>query len=107
MIPSMKGKLYKYAATQVNESTFKYNPGVIKISMIQLLLKATIWTWGRDATNAAEVEMKQLHWQNSFMPKLWNKLSLEQKNKVLESHIFIKQKRSGEIKGRTVAGGNK
>ncbi len=63
--------------------------------------------WGKDATNAAEAEMKQLHWQNSFMPKLWNKLSPKQKEKVLETHIFITQKRSGEIKGRTVAGGNK
>ena len=75
--------------------------------MTQLLLKTAIKTWEKDATNAAEAEMKQLHWRNSFMPKLWNKLSLEQKDKVLESHIFIKQKRSGEIKGRTVAGGNK
>ena len=41
------------------------------------------------------------------MPKLWNKLSAEQKENVLESHIFITQKRLGEIKGRTVAGGNK
>jgi hypothetical protein len=66
-----------------------------------------IKVWGKDATNAAEAEMKQLHWQNSFMPKLWNKLSPKQKEKVLETHIFITQKRSGEIKGRTVAGGNK
>jgi hypothetical protein len=71
------------------------------------LLKAAIKVWGKDATKAAEAEMKQLHWQNSFMPKLWNKLSPEQKEKILESHIFITQKRSGEIKGRTVAGGNK
>jgi hypothetical protein len=41
------------------------------------------------------------------MPKLWNKLSPEKTEKVLESHIFITQKRTGEIKGRTVAGGNK
>jgi hypothetical protein len=26
---------------------------------------------------------------------------------VLESHIFIKQKHDGKIKGRTIAGGNK
>ena len=51
--------------------------------------------------------MKQLHWRNSFVPKLWNKLSAEQKEKVLESHIFITQKRLGEITRRTVSGGNK
>jgi hypothetical protein len=26
---------------------------------------------------------------------------------ILESHIFLKEKRTGEIKGRTMAGGNK
>ncbi len=26
---------------------------------------------------------------------------------ILESHMFMKQKQSGEVKGRTVAGGNK
>ena len=41
------------------------------------------------------------------MPKLYSKLSSEQKEKICESHIFIKQKKSGEFKGRTVAGGNK
>ena len=43
-IPSKKGKLYKYAATQVNGSTFEYNPRVIKVIMTQLLLKAAIKT---------------------------------------------------------------
>ena len=41
------------------------------------------------------------------MPKLYKDLSPAQKEKILESHIFIKKKKSGEIKGRTVAGGNK
>ena len=103
----MKGKSYKYVATQVNESTFEYDPRVIETIFTQLLLKAVIKTWGKDATNAAEAEMKQLHWRNSFMPKLYEDLSPEQREKILESHIFIKQKRSGEIKGRTVTGGNK
>ena len=53
MIPSMKGKSYKYAATQVNKSKFEYNPRVIKTMFTQLLLKTAIKTWGKDATNAA------------------------------------------------------
>jgi hypothetical protein len=59
------------------------------------------------ATNASKAEMKQLHWRNSFVPKLYSKLSAKKKEKVLESHIFIPQKRSGEIKERTVARGKK
>jgi len=107
MIPSMKGKSYEYAATQVNESTFEYDPRLIKTIFTQLLQKFAIKTWGKDATNAAKAKMNQLYWQNSFMPKLYNNLSPEQREKILESHIFIKQKKSGEIKGRTAAGGNK
>ena len=41
------------------------------------------------------------------MPKLYNDLSSEQEEKILKSHIFIKQKKLGEIKGRTVAGVNR
>ena len=63
--------------------------------------------WGDDARIAAESEMKQLHWRNSFKPIHWRELTKEQKRTILESHIFMKQKQSGEIKGRTVAGGNK
>ena len=105
MIPSMKGKPYEYTATQVNESTFEYNPRVIKTIFTQLSLKAAIKTWGKDATNAAKAKMKQLHCRNSFMPKLCEDLSTKQREKILESQIFIKQKKSGEIKGRSVAGG--
>jgi hypothetical protein len=103
----MKGKLYEYTATQVNKITFEYDPRVIETIFTQLSLKAAIKTWGKDATNAAKADMKQLRWRNSFMPKLYKDLSPEQREKILESHIFIKQKRSVEIKGRTVAGGNK
>jgi hypothetical protein len=103
----VKGKTYNYSTTQLEKSKFEYDPRVVEMIFTKLSLKAVIKAWGKDATNAAEAEMKQLHWQNSFMPKLWNKLSPKQKEKVLESHIFITQKRSGEIKGRTVAGGNK
>jgi hypothetical protein len=105
----MNGKSYNYLANQLEQSKFEYNPRVIETIFTNLLLKAAIkaWGWGKDATIAAKAKMKHLHWRNSFMPKLWNKLSAEQKEKVLESHIFITQKRSGEIKRRTVSGGNK
>ena len=63
--------------------------------------------WGNEAKIAAEAEMKQLHWRNTFKPIRWRDMTEEQKKTVLESHIFMKMKQSGEIKGRTVAGGNK
>ena len=51
--------------------------------------------------------MKQIHFRNTFRPKHWKELTQRQKDMVLESHMFIKEKRDGKIKGRTVAGGNK
>jgi hypothetical protein len=69
--PSMKGKTYNYSNTQLEKSMFEYDPRVVIMIFTQLSLKAAIKAWGKDATNAAEAEMKQLHWRNSFMPKLW------------------------------------
>ncbi len=52
-------------------------------------------------------EMKQLHWQNSFIPMHWKSLTAEQCKNVLESHIFVERKQDGLLKARQVAGGNK
>ncbi len=75
--------------------------------MAQLSFKAALKTWGNDVLIAAESEMTQLHWRNSFRPVRYQELSKKQKQMILESHIFMKQKRTGEIKGRAVAGGDK
>jgi hypothetical protein len=56
---------------------------------------------------AAQSKMKQLHFRNTFKPKHWRELSQVQRQTVLESHTFLNQERDGNIKGRTVAGGNK
>jgi hypothetical protein len=37
----------------------------------------------------------------------WQDLTHAQRKSIMESHMFLKEKRTGEIKGRTVAGGNK
>ena len=52
-------------------------------------------------------EMRQLHLHGTFEPQQRHELSSKEKYKVLESHIFLKLKRDGTIKGRAVAGGNK
>jgi hypothetical protein len=51
--------------------------------------------------------MKQLHLRNTFNPKHWREMSRVQRQTLLESHIFLKQKCDGKIKGITIAGGNK
>jgi hypothetical protein len=77
--------------------------------MTQLSLKAALKQWGKDAKVVVEAEAKakQLHWRNSFKPVHWKEVNKEKQKQILELHIFVKKKRSGQIKAHKVAGGNK
>jgi Reverse transcriptase (RNA-dependent DNA polymerase) len=119
--PSFTGKKYATALAQVREQGILHpnthllfnqtiqdsRPEIVAIILTQLSLKAGLNKWKGKAQDAAYAEMKQLHLRDTFRPKRWSELSDESKNNVLESHMFLKEKRNGEIKGRTVAGGNK
>ena len=119
--PSMKGSKYEYAVTQlesqgvlnpdahmfVQEEFYQHEPDVVAAIMTQLSLKAGLKQWGDKAETAVKSEMKQLHMRNTFKPKHRHELTEIQRQMVLESHMFLKEKRDGKIKGRTVAGGNK
>jgi hypothetical protein len=91
----------------VQEDFYQAKPDIVAAITTQLSLKAGLKEWGEEAFMAAQSEMKQLHFRNTFKPKQWRELSQVQRQKVLESHMFIKKKRDRNIKGRTVAGGNK
>ena len=43
---------------------------------------------------------------DTFRPKLKKDLTQQEVDSILESHLFLKEKRDGTIKGRTVANGN-
>jgi hypothetical protein len=73
----------------------------------QLSLRTSLKQWKGKAKDAAYAEMKQLHTGDTFHPLRWENLLPEHKKSVLESHMFLKQKRDRDIKGHTVAGGNK
>jgi hypothetical protein len=117
----MTGSKYSYAVTQletqgvlnpdahmfVQEDFYQAEPDVVAAIMTQLSLKAGLKEWGDRACTAARSEMKQLHLRSTFKPKHWRELSQVQCQMVLDFHMFLKQKRDGKIKGRTVAGGNK
>jgi hypothetical protein len=119
-IPSLSGSKYSYAAMQlesqgvlnpdlhmfVQEGFYQAEPDVVAAIMTQLSPKAGLKEWGEEAFMTAQSEMKQLHLRNTFKPKHWRELSQVQRQTVLGSHVFLKQKRDGKIKGRTVAGGN-
>ena len=51
--------------------------------------------------------MKQTHFRNTFITMHRRELTYEERQMVLESHMFIKDKLYGKIKGRTVAGENR
>ena len=69
----------------------------------RLSLEAGLKQWGDRAYTAAHTEMKQLHMHDTFKPKHWHELTHLQKQMILKSHIFLKEKRCGIMKGQTVA----
>jgi hypothetical protein len=116
----MMGSKYSYAVTQlesqgvlnpdahmfVQDYFYQAEPDVVGAIMTQLSLKAGLKEWGKKGFKAAHSEMKQ-YLRKTFKPNHWRELSKAQRHTVLESHMFLKLKRDGKIKGRTVAGGNK
>ncbi len=71
-------------------------------------MKAAIRKWSQETEYAITKEMKQLHWRNSYKPKHWHELTKkQQKEQILESHIFVEQKQDELIKAREVTGGKK
>ncbi len=126
-IPSMQGNKYQSVLAQITSSlgTSDASMALAKMSaklmnkgiqqranfvgmvMAQVLLKAALKKWGKEAEESVGKEMKQLHWQNSFKPMHWKSLTAKQHKKVLESHIFVERKCDGALKAQQVAGGNK
>jgi hypothetical protein len=94
-IPSMKGNKYAVELTQIVASLKEskdvkclahmsvnlmnkgvhQNAGIVGMVMAQLSLKTTIKKWGNETKYAVTIEMKQLHWRNSYKPKHWHELS--------------------------------
>jgi hypothetical protein len=91
----------------VQDDFYQAEPDVVTAIMTQLSLKAGLKEWGKKGFKAAHSDMKQFNLRKTFMPKHWRELSKAQRQTVLDSHMFLKLKRDGNIKWRTVAGGNK
>jgi hypothetical protein len=108
--PSMSGKSYAYMQLELlflQNTCYKYSSKVVEMVMTQLSLKAALKQWGKDAKVAVEAKAKLLHWQNSFKPVHWKDVNKEKRKQILKLHVFVKRKRTGQIKARKVAGGNK
>jgi hypothetical protein len=91
----------------VQEDLYQAGTDIVAAIMTQLSPKAGLKEWGDESFTATQSEMKQLYFRNTFNLNHWRELSQVQRQTVLDSHMFLKQKRDGKIKGRTMAGGNK
>jgi hypothetical protein len=109
-IPIMSGNSkYAYAVTQlerhgalhpdahmfVQSDMYHAEPDVVAAIMTQLSLKVGLREWGKEAQKAVHSEMKQLHFRDTFRPMHWRDLTHAQRKSILESHMFLKQKRTG------------
>ena len=73
----------------------------------QYNLQKGLKLFGDRAEAAVDSELSQIHSLNAFVQKFTKDLSYEQKNKALESLLFITENRNGNIKGQNVADGSK
>jgi hypothetical protein len=101
------GALCPDARTFFDQSKCQEELDVAAAIMTKLSLKPGLKQWGGKAAEAVRSEMTQLHFRDALKPFHWNESSHAQKLNVLESHLFLKEKRDSEVKERTVAGGNK
>ena len=77
------------------------------LALTQLPLKKGLKEWGKKGTEGMYSEMKQLHFRDTFIPRHMKDLTEKKRKEMLESHMFLKQKRYGNVKGRHVAGWTK
>ena len=75
--------------------------------MTQLSMKAGLKHWKDKVKDAVSKELGQLHWRDTFELVDPKSLTREEFQNVLESHLFLKEKCDGSIKGQMVTSGNK
>jgi hypothetical protein len=75
--------------------------------MAQFLMRAGFKRFKERGEEAVTKELSQLHFRDTFEPINPKDLNEVERLQVLESHLFLKEKRDTTVKGRMVAGGNK
>jgi hypothetical protein len=70
-------------------------------------MKAGMKQFKQRGEDAVSKELSQLHFRDTFEPINPKDLTNEERKEVLESHLFLKEKRDATVKGRMVTGGNK
>jgi len=78
---------------------------VVGYLMMQYNLKPGLRKFGARGASAAVKELTQLHIMDTCMPLEVSKISREQRMRALSSLMFLKEKRTGDIKGRACING--
>ena len=73
---------------------------VMKYILTQYNLKAGLRRFGEKGVAAAKGDLTQLHVMDTWVPEDPSMLSIAEKVRALSSLIFLKEKRSGKVKGR-------
>jgi hypothetical protein len=79
---------------------------VIGHTFTQYSLKQALKRFPKEAQAATITEMKELHNMQVFRPVLKDTLTTQEELEVLQSIIFIKQKRCGRVKARVCVDGS-
>jgi hypothetical protein len=105
---SYEGKLGKCFNQMAMERNFKsFATEKLRLSCNQMSLQAGLEAHGRAAEKAVEKEFVQFHEKDVLRPKYAHALSMLEKQESLRLIMTVKEKRSGELKGRGCADGRK
>jgi len=86
-------------------TTLEEELGVMAYLLTQYNLKPGLRKFGTQGEKAALKETTQLHIMDTWTPMEASKLSREQRMRALSSLLFLKVKRTGDIKGRACVNG--
>jgi hypothetical protein len=113
LVPSFGSKSYQSTAAVTQDTVHPdahLNPNYVLVAhyiTTQYSMKKGLKLYKERGVEAINKELSQLHLRDTFEPIHPNELNKEQHNHVLESHLFLKEKRDTTVKGRMVTGGNK
>ena len=88
------------------EETLHTDAQFFSVITTQLSLKIGTNKWKGKRKVADKSEMKKLHLRDTSKPRHYRELTKYQNKSIMESHMFLKEKRDGTIKGITMSVGN-
>jgi hypothetical protein len=113
LVPSFGRKSFKSTAAFTNLLVHYVDhllPEYVLVAhhiMTQFSMKTGMREFKERCEEAVSKELSQLHFRDTFEALNPKELNDQERKQVLESHLFLKQKRDDTIKGRMAARGNK